>query len=427
MVALGILALPTAGPAQASVTRYASPTGSGSGCTQAEPCTILTALAASAGGDTVVAAGDAGSYGTPGTPLSAALVVEPGVSLEGAPGQPRAVFFSSPAGLYPVRVEGGGHLQDVEIHKLNPSGWALFAVGSASRVIADAPEGTGCGTSSGAVIIDSICSGVWGIYDASGGPSGEWTLTLRNDTIIGTADEAAYFETDSLTMEATAVNTILRGNSTDVRARETSTGTVAVNLDHSNYATVTAEGGASITPAGSGANQTASPRFVQAGVDFHEAAGSPTIDAGVNDPANGATDLDGNPRVHSYVAGDCGPQVAGTTDIGAYESDFPGGGSAPACPPPPVVHRGPPTTEIGKARIKHRRARFTFDGAGEGSPLHFECKLDGKPFRSCSSPKTYKHLRPGHHKFRVRAVNADGVADATPALRSFRIAKPAKA
>ena len=119
--------------------------------------------------------------------------------------------------------------------------------------------------------------------------------------------------------------------------------------------------------------------------------------------------------------------MAGITDIGAYESDFPGGG-APTCPPPPprppAVRPGPPTTQIGKARIKHRQAKFTFGGKGEGSPLKFECKLDGKPFGPCSSPKTYKQLRLGKHKFQVRAVNAEGVADATPALRSFRIAKP---
>jgi hypothetical protein len=421
-VAVGILALLAAGPAEASVTRYASPTGSGSGCTQAAPCTIFTALGASASGDTVLAIGNAGSYGTTGTPLAAALVVEPGVSLEGVPGQPRPVFLSSAAGLYSVRVELGAQLEGVDIHKLNSSGWALFESGSASRVIADAPAATGCGTSSEAVIINSICTGEYGIYDAAGGPSSEWTLTLRNDTIIGLAHEAAYFETDSLTMKPTAVNTILRGNSIDVRDKQTSTGTVEVTLDHSNYATVKAEAGASITPAGSGANQTAPPQFVQIGIDLHQAPGSPTIDAGTNDLANGATDLDGNPRALSATL-TCGPPVAGTTDIGAYEF-VPA--AAPPCPPP-VVHPRPPTTEIGKASVKHRRAKFTFEGAGEGGPLHFECKLDRKPFSPCSSPKTYKHLHPGHHKFQVRAVNAEGVADATPALRSFRIAKPAKA
>jgi hypothetical protein len=91
-----------------------------------------------------------------------------------------------------------------------------------------------------------------------------------------------------------------------------------------------------------------------------------------------------------------------------------------------VVHPGAPTTQIGKARIKHRQAKFAFEGAGEGSPLHFECKLAKKSFSPCSSPKTYKHLRFGKHKFQVRAVNAEGVADATPALRSLRIAKPDK-
>ncbi len=41
-------------------------------------------------------------------------------------------------------------------------------------------------------------------------------------------------------------------------------------------------------------------------------------------------------------------------------------------------------------------------------------------FRTCRSPKTYKHLPPGRYRFTVRAVGAGGT-DLTPARRTFRI------
>ena len=35
--------------------------------------------------------------------------------------------------------------------------------------------------------------------------------------------------------------------------------------------------------------------------------------------------------------------------------------------------------------------------------MRFRCKIDGKSFASCRSPRTYKHLKPGQHQFRVYA------------------------
>src|SRR5436190_23486811 len=73
----------------------------------------------------------------------------------------------------------------------------------------------------------------------------------------------------------------------------------------------------------SSSNQSASPVFdgVCCG-NFHEIAGSPTIDAGQNDGANGSTDIDGDPR------------MIGVTDIGADELVPPAApGGASATPP----------------------------------------------------------------------------------------------
>ncbi len=85
---------------------------------------------------------------------------------------------------------------------------------------------------------------------------------------------------------------------------------------------------------------------------------------------------------------------------------------------------GPPNTKITKAKISQRRhkAKFKFKAKGEASG--FQCKLKGKHqkkgFRSCDSPKKYKHLKHGKYKFKVRAVGPGG-KDGSPAKKSFKI------
>jgi hypothetical protein len=80
-----------------------------------------------------------------------------------------------------------------------------------------------------------------------------------------------------------------------------------------------------------------------------------------------------------------------------------------------------PTTKILKVKVKELTARFSFKGVDtSGASVKFECKLDKKKYHRCRSPKTYKNLKPGQHKFLVRAVSANGV-DSTPAKRKFRI------
>jgi len=56
------------------------------------------------------------------------------------------------------------------------------------------------------------------------------------------------------------------------------------------------------------------------------------------------------------------------------------------------------------ARTRSRRARFAFKSERGAA---FRCKLDGKPFRSCSSPKTFSVGR-GAHKLVVRARDRVG-------------------
>jgi hypothetical protein len=103
----------------------------------------------------------------------------------------------------------------------------------------------------------------------------------------------------------------------------------------------------------------------------------------------------------------------------------------PPCAPPPPPVPTPPGTRLKKAKIDSAKGTATFRFAGSGSVSGFACELvrpvpkgAKKPkqkkavFVRCKSPKTYKHLTPGHYTFEVEASGLGGI-DPTPAKRDF--------
>ncbi len=82
----------------------------------------------------------------------------------------------------------------------------------------------------------------------------------------------------------------------------------------------------------------------------------------------------------------------------------------------------PPDTSITDqppATTTETTASFSFESSEAGSS--FECSLDGGAWVSCTSPKTYSSLSAGAHTFEVRATDAAGNVDPTPARVSFRV------
>jgi uncharacterized repeat protein (TIGR02543 family) len=84
----------------------------------------------------------------------------------------------------------------------------------------------------------------------------------------------------------------------------------------------------------------------------------------------------------------------------------------------------PPDTKISKASVNSKKHRAAFKFKALGSATGFQCELR-RPhkkagFKSCSSPKGYKHLKPGKYTFEVRARGVGGT-DATPATKKFKI------
>jgi DNA-directed RNA polymerase specialized sigma24 family protein len=79
-----------------------------------------------------------------------------------------------------------------------------------------------------------------------------------------------------------------------------------------------------------------------------------------------------------------------------------------------------PETRIASGptgRVTSRSATFAFAASEDG--VSFACRVDSQPFRPCSSPTAYRGLSAGEHVFAVRASDAAGNVDRTPATRTW--------
>ena len=85
--------------------------------------------------------------------------------------------------------------------------------------------------------------------------------------------------------------------------------------------------------------------------------------------------------------------------------------------PDTTIGSGPPSLSTS------RGATFTFSSDQAG--VTFQCSLDGGTFINCSSPRTYAALPDGLHNFRVRARNAAGNTDQTPASYDWTVDRTA--
>ena len=91
------------------------------------------------------------------------------------------------------------------------------------------------------------------------------------------------------------------------------------------------------------------------------------------------------------------------------------GTGADTSAPDTTINTGP------KSKTTKKKAKFTFSSTEAGSS--FECKLDKGGFEACQSPAKFK-VKPGKHKLQVRAIDAAGNADTSPATYSWKVKKP---
>jgi hypothetical protein len=444
-ICLGLVALLALGlaPAVARAATYYARGGGGNtkaSCAQGDECNLAKAVKeaeiAGPGSNVVLVPGP---NFTPGE----VVTVEGAIDIGGTPGSARPTIVV-PSGEGAVNLRQGAHLHDANLIAGDGNYALAISESSAERVLVESTtSGTVACTFFDGTMTDSTClaresSGVF-----MGGSTASYTARLRNVDAIGKVDGILIFGPLAVSNEnlLEAVNTIaIGGPSYDDVGVNSGVGGARVILTNSNYDSTDLYGASknlAITPVGTNGNLTAPPLFVDpAAADFHQLPNSPTVDAGLTEVANGPLDLDGNPRALTAHPPPCA-SLAGPADVGAYEYVPP----APPCPAPftdrgntaPPPPTPPPGTTLTRARIDSGKGTATFTFAGTGPVSGFACELvrpapqgvktakRKKPkFAPCRSPKTYKHLVPGHYAFRVEALGAGG-PDPTPALRKFRI------
>ena len=429
-VACVVLSVPAAA---GGAVRYAAP-GGGTvvGCERTTPCSLEYAITAAAPNDEVVVAH--GLHEVTATIVASVPLAIRGETNDDTPtldGR-RPQIVGAPT-VTPLESTARLVASDLRISSYaSPSG-ALVAVGNASvferlELLATGEDTSALRPGVGFTLTNSMLRTDGKFSSAlflQGTESGAGVV--RNSTLIGTGPEssglALYVALSTATITLQAVN-VIADAATDVNVSATPGGNGSVVLDHSNFDT--SKG--SVTGTG---NQTAPPVFVDAaGGDFHQRIGPPTVDAGLNDPANGTTDLEGQPRafggpnVFPTCGGTASPPV---TDIGAYEEIYAIAVPMIGCPRP----RARPDTRITAAKIRKPVGRAKFRFRAIGPRTGFQCKLTTatpktgkragpKRWRRCSSPKAYRNLGPGRYHFAVRAISG-GAVDRTPAKRRFRI------
>ncbi|HEX6229006.1 MAG TPA: choice-of-anchor Q domain-containing protein [Solirubrobacterales bacterium] len=307
-VSLALLLGATAAQAE---QRYAAPDGTGSTCTQQEPCSLAEASNGASNGDEVIVA--AGDYTISGAPLN---VVHTGLQLHGDFGGPMPRVFATLGGLPAINLSGEGvGLSYLEVQNEETEGVGVRCSSTGSRLERISATGIGEGAagavvSPGCIVRDSLLQGrgINSLGLESLGTGGSTGSTVTNVTAIASGGNSAGIQSRYSAMSAgthtlTLANSIAEGAS-DLRTEETG-GTGRIVVSNSNFDSAIAETEGAISGS---ANQTAPPLFVNAASgDYRPAPGSPTIDAGAPGEL-GALDLAGNPRV-----------LGSAPDIGAYE------------------------------------------------------------------------------------------------------------
>ena len=314
--------------ASAATQRYASPAGYGD-CSSASPCSITQALAGATSYDEVIVG--PGDY-----PLTATLDVPSHVAVRGMAGGPRPRLLLSGANQAGVTQAPDSSLRDVDIVQAEPWTRALMADAAlVDHVAVRGSSGQSCiaGIHQGSTIRNSVVvapgSGATAICTEAHG--GAWASTYRNVTAIATGANGVAVEAiaggAATKTTIDLVNVIAKGGPLGASlsmATDSSGAAATITASHTNWANYVTSG-TNTHYVDLGGNQGTAPAFVDAAAgDYREAAGSVTIDAGVDSTFNGASDLDGDPR------------ALGTTDIGADEfvpASVPGAGApAPANP-----------------------------------------------------------------------------------------------
>src|SRR5436190_164996 len=103
------------------------------------------------------------------------------------------------------------------------------------------------------------------------------------------------------------------------------------------------------------------------------------------------------------------------------------GGNPPPPPPPPADTTAPDTTISATPASLTNSASASFTFTSNETNSTFESRVDGAAFAAATSPQALTSITDGSHTFEVRARDAAGNVDATPATASWTLdATPAQ-
>jgi hypothetical protein len=342
-------------PAAQAAQRYAAPAGGGSTCTQAAPCSLVTAVNGAAGNDEVIIGSGAYTLATPLAPPGA-------IDLHGVTGgsgvpviHAQGIALNTSA----LTLTDGSTARDLDLVEV--AGGASMGIrmsGSVrlERVFASGAMANGaCGVdvaNANLTLTDTACVSTGPSPAAAFFPASAQTVTLhaRDSTFVAqttlSAPGAAGLELSgsaSGAVTAQLTNAIVHGATRDFICDSPSPSDT-VTVSHTAYAnTGSCTAGRLVDQGG---RVSAAAALAPDGV--HQLAGSPTIDAGTFDGTlDPLVDIDGDVR-----------NVLGGNDLGADELT-----------PPPGAVAGPPSSDpTGTAATLNG----TVSTNGSATDAHFE-------------------------------------------------------
>jgi hypothetical protein len=293
--------------------RYAAPAGSGTSCSQAEPCELAEAITKAKSGDEVIVESGTYSVNSPLFPPPEAG----GVYIHGDLSAPMPKIVGMTGGV-PIGTGNATRLSYLDIS--NSGSFPAAAICNPGSLI-ERVRVTAVGEGARGLTINGNCTARDSLVLAEGlasigvfayGYSPSTALgTARNLTVIASGEQstgiAARYTLELTPGEYTLdlENTIASGARADLATLANPWGAANIDVSNSNFDVTDNEAGGTI---GGPANQTAPPLFVDApNGDYREAPGSPTIDGG-GSKGVGEFDPEGNPRA-----------LGAAPDIGAYE------------------------------------------------------------------------------------------------------------
>ena len=262
-----------------------------------------------------------------------------------------------------------------------------------------APEGTGL-----AALNDNSSNGAKSIV------ADHVTITGGGDFSVGAG---AYARAPGALQQSsiTLTNSVISGPETSLDVQATNDGlqgansTATITTSYSDWSTQRvisgSHGNATLTSGAGHLNVNPGFRNAAAG-DYRLSATSPLIDKGAPGTGGPALDLNEGARVLDGNA-----DGVAVRDMGAYEA------------PRKLDTTAPNTTITSHPRKRTTKRRVTFRFTSNEAHVTYQCRIDRKAWSVCTSPKTVRVTR-GWHIFRVRARDAAGNLDTTPATWRFK-------